>query len=102
MDPVGGSEKKIEPNKNNMDVDLDDFDTQPVDDEISPFGGKFSFLFIINFFVSSLIRFFPFLVCWFIQSFLIFSCLNGCKKMYYFYAFKLSLLLAYFLLPFYA
>lgn len=49
MDPVGGSEKKIEPNKNNMDVDLDDFDTQPVDDEISPFGGKFSFLFIIFF-----------------------------------------------------
>lgn len=47
MDPVGGSEKKIEPNKNNIDVDLDDFDTQPVDDEISPFGGKFSYLFII-------------------------------------------------------
>lgn len=50
MDPVGGSEKKIEPNKNNIDVDLDDFDTQPVDDEISPFGGKFSYLFIIIFF----------------------------------------------------
>lgn len=53
MGLVGDNEKKIEPIKDNMDVDLDDFDTQPVDDEISPFGGKFPFSFFL---VSSLIR----------------------------------------------
>lgn len=38
MGPAGCNEKKIELIKNNMGVDLDDFDIQPVDDGISPFN----------------------------------------------------------------